>query len=186
MAHALFLRKVSISLQPPSARLVAASVVGVSLHCAKTLGRFILFTGLRGFTAQGAYIGIKWCMQRTQWDKGLKAYLLPKLEQPVGALKKGLKPHGDWIVNHASSKMNRLKQFFLWLSPPNIQEHIDKEHAYVVINEVGLTLASTCVSKLIVGGSFFDALCSGLIVRIGCIAHAQIHASLRSFLKLVV
>lgn len=177
MTHAYAVGQWNFRLQLPSARSALGLALGISARSAKVFARFILFTGLRGSAAYGAHVAIQRTLKRYTWDRRLKNYFLPKLERPVERLKSYLMPHRERLIGHISPQMSYVKQVFIWWDPPKIEQHVDSEHLYTIIHEIGLTLVSTCVSKLVVGGSFFDVLCSGLIIRLGLTARVLIQAA---------
>jgi hypothetical protein len=164
----------NFKLQLPSARSALGLASSISARRAKMFARFILFTGLRGLTAYGAQASIQWTLKRYTWDQRLESYFLPKLKEPVERLKSYLVPHRARLIAHISPQMSYVKQAFIWWNSPKIEQHVDSKHLYTVIYGASLILASTCISKLIVGGSFFDALCSGIIIRIGLTARVLI------------
>jgi hypothetical protein len=160
-------------IQWPSVALTKAALIKLPKRCADHLARFILYTGLRGAVALAAYRAVQWGLKSSTWDKKLEAYAITKLKAPVAAFKSiYLKEISAGILEHASMNMTYIEQFFLRWKPPKIEEYLDCSHVYAGIHEIGLTVTSSCIAKLIVGGSLFDSLCSGLIVRVSLVVYA--------------
>ncbi len=127
--------------------------------------RFIVFASLRGGAAFVAHKTLRQALENSGLNKTLEEKLLPQLSPLTGWIKEGLAPVREQIVAQARST-SWSRDWVLWADDPKPEQKIENRHVYPIVKETALITAATTLAKILIGGSFFNALGSYAVFQL--------------------